>query len=676
MALALALALGLALAGLFATARAQSLETALQTTIQSTATSLPGIEILQLDPASHKIDLANASYLLEDPTGKLSLAQVQQPANASRFQRKLPNIGFSASAWWLRFTVVSKASQPVIWWLHSNNRTLQEISVHTPDAQGHYQIQSASANLPFAQRPLPTPEFVFPLTLHAQQTTDIYLRVRSTGFLGVLIAPELWQPNALLANESRKQAQWIIYMGMVMALGLFNFMLCLAIKQQYYLLYTASVVGVGWSICSGSGGFGSAFEYFWPDSPLFEQSAWLMAVLASSSTNILFFFKFTRLHSHLPRIGSFLQICLGLLSVLLAIQITATIGQWPDSAQLLQNLYVFSCIIFASIYATIATGLTILASRSNRQAQYLCVAWGPAIVSVTVWALYAFLGKKFNIAFAMWASAFELIFMSLAMADLFNEIKRAKRKAQAGVVELLTRSKQELAQKVANRTLELEQRQAHTKQLLHNILPLEIAKELSETGRAQTARHESVTILFTDFIGFTQTISALPPDELVSELNDIFAAFDDITDACGVEKIKTIGDIYMAVAGLPKPCADHAQRCVRAAIMMVDYLEQRNLKSAAKWSIRVGIHSGPVVAGVVGKRKFAFDIWGDTVNIASRMESAGEDGRINVSAYTCDLIQNDFECQYRGKLDAKGKGEVDMYFVTKILQHRNVSALS
>ncbi|MBI5912180.1 MAG: hypothetical protein HY848_19800 [Betaproteobacteria bacterium] len=203
-----------------------------------------------------------------------------------------------------------------------------------------------------------------------------------------------------------------------------------------------------------------------------------------------------------------------------------------------------------------------------------------------------------------------------------------------------------------------------SERLLLNILPAELAKELSATGSARPARHESVTILFTDFSGFTQTASAMPADRMVAELNDIFAAFDDICDELGVEKIKTIGDAYMAAAGLPKSCADHAHRCVRAGLRMLDYLEQRNRKAAFKWSLRVGVHSGPVVAGVVGKRKYAFDIWGDTVNIASRMESAGEAGRVNVSAYTFDLIRDEFACEYRGKVTAKGKGEIDMYFVT------------
>jgi class 3 adenylate cyclase len=205
--------------------------------------------------------------------------------------------------------------------------------------------------------------------------------------------------------------------------------------------------------------------------------------------------------------------------------------------------------------------------------------------------------------------------------------------------------------------------QARNMALLHNMLPTEIAQELATYGRARPVRHESVTILFTDFSDFTLAASTMPPDRMVAELNDIFAAFDKITDECGIEKIKTIGDAYMAAAGVPTPCVDHAQRCVRAGLGMVSYLEHRNQTAAFKWSLRVGIHTGPVVAGVVGTKKYAFDIWGDTVNIASRMESSGAIGRVNVSAYTYDLIREHYECEYRGKVEAKGKGAVDMYFV-------------
>jgi class 3 adenylate cyclase len=243
--------------------------------------------------------------------------------------------------------------------------------------------------------------------------------------------------------------------------------------------------------------------------------------------------------------------------------------------------------------------------------------------------------------------------------------KKAKEvlQSQAALIEGLKQSESELESKVEQRTRELQTEQTRTKMLLDNMLPAEIARELSATGAARPVRHEAVTILFTDFSDFTQAAATMPPDRMVAELNDIFAAFDRITQECGVEKIKTIGDAYMAAAGVPSACPDHARRCVTAGLDMLDYVAKRNLTSAFKWSLRVGIHTGPVVAGVIGTRKFAFDIWGDTVNIASRMESSGEIGKVNISAYTFDLVRADFICEYRGKVDAKGKGGIDMYFV-------------
>ncbi len=212
-------------------------------------------------------------------------------------------------------------------------------------------------------------------------------------------------------------------------------------------------------------------------------------------------------------------------------------------------------------------------------------------------------------------------------------------------------------------TVAIEKERERARELLHNILPVEVAAELSETGTVKPVRHESVSILFTDFSGFTQASATMPAARMVAELSEIFSAFDEICDRFGVEKIKTIGDAYMAVAGVPKECDDHGQRCARAGLAMAEFLAQRNSQAAFKWQIRIGIHSGPVVSGVVGKRKYTYDIWGDTVNVAARMESSGEPGKVNVSAYTYDLIRSDFNCEYRGKVDAKGKGPMDMYFV-------------
>jgi len=222
-----------------------------------------------------------------------------------------------------------------------------------------------------------------------------------------------------------------------------------------------------------------------------------------------------------------------------------------------------------------------------------------------------------------------------------------------------------LERTVAQRTEELSAERERSETLLRNILPEAIATELKRDGRSVPRRHDEVSILFTDFAQFTQTMATLPPARMVEELNEIFHGFDEVIERNGLEKIKTIGDAYMAAAGVPNAVPDHAEKCVRAALEMQDWMTKRNCDASLKWGLRIGVHSGAVVAGVVGRKKYAYDIWGDTVNIASRMESAGTAGHVNVSAYTYDLIRSRFECEYRGKVEAKGKGAIDMYFVIR-----------
>jgi class 3 adenylate cyclase len=165
----------------------------------------------------------------------------------------------------------------------------------------------------------------------------------------------------------------------------------------------------------------------------------------------------------------------------------------------------------------------------------------------------------------------------------------------------------------------------------------------------------------------------MDPAELVKELNNCFIAFDNIIGKYNLEKIKTIGDSYMCAGGIPSPDSDHVYNIILASLEIQQYIIENNKRKAdeglAPWELRIGIHVGPVVAGVVGKRKYAYDIWGSTVNIASRMESNGLPGRVNISADTYELVKDRFECSYRGKIDAKNVGEIDMYFVDRELSY-------
>lgn len=227
--------------------------------------------------------------------------------------------------------------------------------------------------------------------------------------------------------------------------------------------------------------------------------------------------------------------------------------------------------------------------------------------------------------------------------------------------------KHSIEKELRARTKDLENEKIKTDNLLHNILPIEIVDEYKKNNFITPRHYDSISIMFTDLQEFTEIASHLSPRKLVTELNDLFYGFDSIIEELKIEKLKTIGDSYMIGTGLPKECFDHAPKLVNLAIKMLKFLAQRNKDAEIKWRMRMGINSGPAVAGVVGTNKFTYDVWGDTVNIASRMESSCEPGRINISGSTYQLVKDFYQCEYRGKLNAKGKGQIDMYYINNII---------
>jgi adenylate cyclase len=200
--------------------------------------------------------------------------------------------------------------------------------------------------------------------------------------------------------------------------------------------------------------------------------------------------------------------------------------------------------------------------------------------------------------------------------------------------------------------------------LLLNILPAAVANELKKKGNSEARQFNNVTVLFTDFVNFTTASERMSARELVSELHVCFKSFDEIISKYKIEKIKTIGDAYLAVSGLPKPDPQHAENVVQAALEICAFMRKRYAEAGEKtFQVRVGVHSGSLVAGIVGVKKFAYDIWGDTVNTAARMEQKSEPGKVNVSETTCRLVGDSYSCTYRGEIEAKNKGKMKMFFI-------------
>lgn len=219
-------------------------------------------------------------------------------------------------------------------------------------------------------------------------------------------------------------------------------------------------------------------------------------------------------------------------------------------------------------------------------------------------------------------------------------------------------------------TQNLNQERKKSDVLLRSVLPETIADELKQKDKVQPVDYESASVLFTDFVGFTQIAEGFTPQQLIEELDECFSQFDRIARNHKLEKIKTIGDAYMAVGGVPVRNRTHAVDCVLSALEIENVVESLRQQEMAEnrpyWQIRIGIHSGDLVAGVIGREKFSYDVWGDTVNTASRLESSGVPGRINISEATYDMVKEFFDCEFRGKVPAKHKGDIDMYFVNGI----------
>jgi class 3 adenylate cyclase/Tfp pilus assembly protein PilF len=213
----------------------------------------------------------------------------------------------------------------------------------------------------------------------------------------------------------------------------------------------------------------------------------------------------------------------------------------------------------------------------------------------------------------------------------------------------------------------LDQQKDEIERLLLNTLPAEIAKELQETGKAEARDYDNVSVLFSDFVDFTVISENNTAQELVAHLNKCIGAFDDIMGKYGLEKIKTIGDAYMCAGGIPNESEDHTFRMIQAGHEMIAFMQNDNIERVKSgkepWNLRIGVHVGHLVAGVVGKKKYIYDIWGSTVNIASRMESNSHPNKVNVSQAVYDLVKDRFECTHRGKIYAKNLGEIEMYFV-------------
>ncbi len=328
---------------------------------------------------------------------------------------------------------------------------------------------------------------------------------------------------------------------------------------------------------------------------------------------------------------------------------------------MLKIINAYSAII---LLITVFISVEIIRSLINRNIKYRRIAWALILFSLSVILEYvkiplglpAFIS---NIPLLLIGYTFVIIILGSVLVQQFSEA-RAKLKLYTAQLEDMNRN---LETKVHERTIQLEHEKEKSEMLLLNILPTKVAEELKETGRSEPEQFENVSVMFTDFSGFTEMSALMSPSQLIGTLNEIYSEFDRISERNGCVRIKTIGDAYLCVCGMPDAVNDHASRMVRNAWDILNYMKGFNTGRDIAWRIRIGIHSGKVVGGVVGITKFIYDVFGDTINTASRMESLGEPGIIHISDEVKRQVSG-FQLSERGMVEVKGKGLMRTWFVS------------
>jgi class 3 adenylate cyclase len=323
--------------------------------------------------------------------------------------------------------------------------------------------------------------------------------------------------------------------------------------------------------------------------------------------------------------------------------------------------------ILLAINALTTIGLMVLVAESGQFARYA----GPAVMLQSIFAVY--IARRFLVSiFAVTVQLVVLVAVAVLLGvlrtyilDLFIVVSAVGVGVAATyVIESTTRTDWQQRRVIEAQGLELAAEKAKSDRLLRNVLPDSIADRLREREATIADRIADATVLFADLVGFTPLAGRLSPEATVEMLDVLFGRFDELADRFGVAKIKTIGDAYMAAGGVPDPLPDHPDRVVRMGLAMLEATHAYAAESGLPLALRIGIHSGSVVGGVIGHRRLSYDLWGDTVNVASRMESNGVAGSVQVSRATRDRLQDRYHIERRGIIEVKGKGPIEAFFVT------------
>ncbi|MEO0896999.1 MAG: adenylate/guanylate cyclase domain-containing protein [Bacteroidota bacterium] len=582
--------------------------------------------------------------------------------------------------YWLKFTLTNQHPVQRDWIL--NLEGWSYVDLYT-QKEGQLLHQKTGHLHPYSKRDFPVANYNY-LRVEVPQDSSLECILRLESTFNLLKAPkDLTFKLGSLAyiNEEAESESRVIYffLGVFVIIFLFHLFVYFSTRLKSYLWYLAWVALLIHSTAHNSGYLIEMFGWMdsFPTTIIYPE---IIIGALSIYITIMFLMEFLKVRDRYPK-------WVRAVNIILIFTLVGTIWQFIDY----EAGYGFLFLVFLSM-VVVNISLAIKSLRDGYPGSlFFLIGYSVAISSVVVYAFASVEAIPMNNLTFKYSQAIggaiEAVLFSFALANLINVLQKENEEKQANIIRQLEENRElegkvmrELEAKVKERTAEIQEQKnqieeqaealAHEKEkadnLLLNILPEETAIELKETGVAKPRYYEEVSIMFTDFKGFTNIVSHISPEFLVTELDDIFKQFDDIMEEVGLEKIQTIGDAYVAACGLPTPDPEHAFKCIKAAQRIIAYLEQRNQEASIDWLVRIGIHTGPITAGVIGKKKFSYDLFGDTINVAARFETNSEAGKINISSSTYELVKDQVNCTYRGKINAKGKGEVDMYFVDPV----------
>jgi class 3 adenylate cyclase len=614
--------------------------------------TLSAADTLTISQEESKILPGKGLAYFEDNTSKLDITSIKNQ-KFLRYNHDQLNFGWNAKTVWFRFHLNNKdIKEQIVFQIAYPLLDEVEIWSNSSDTQYH---RLTGDIFPYRTRDVASPYFVFNLPVKAGNTAEIFVRVKSVSSMQMPMS--IYSQSQYLRQVQLSNFWFGIYYGFLLVMIFYNLFIYSTLKDIRYIFYSASIFC---SLFFFSTIHGHAAYWIWPNSVKWNQISIHVAMNLLTLTSAVFTYSFLNLPRFAPKYKY-------------VVAATAVAGFMGVILTFIIPVYVLTKIstfvIMLDAIALTAAGF-IAWKAGNKYARLFVAAW----ICYLLGALLL-IGRNMGILpgnmvtnnFANIGSAMEVVLLSLALADKVRILRIEKEESDMKVLKMQKELTASLENKVALRTSQLQQEKDKSDKLLLNILPMSIAEELKENGKAGAKKHENVTVLFTDFVNFTKICEELEPEVLVRELDECFRLFDEITHKYNLEKIKTIGDAYLCACGVPSPIPDHAEKTILAAkeiLEAINVFNAQNIqKSLPEFKIRIGVHTGPLISGVVGTRKFAYDIWGDTVNIAARMEQNSETGKINISQVTYELVRDKFDFVHRGKVKVKNKNEIDMYFL-------------